>query len=49
MARRQEISDEGWALVAGVMPPVPLRGGGRWRSHRQVLNGMLWKLGTGAQ
>ena len=49
MARRHEISDEGWALVAEFMPPAPARGGGRWRSHRQVVNGMLWKLGTGAQ
>jgi transposase len=49
MARRHEISDEGWALVAEFMPPAPPRGGGRWRSHRQVFNGLLWKLGTGAQ
>lgn len=49
MTRRHEIADEGWALVAALMPPEPPRGGGRWRSHRQVFNGMLWKLGTGAQ
>ncbi len=49
MARRHEISDEGWARVAEFMPPAPPRGGGRWRSHRQVFNGLLWKLGTGAQ
>jgi transposase len=49
MVRRHEISDEGWALVVGLMPPPPARGGGRWRSHRQVFNGLLWKLGTGAQ
>ena len=49
MVRRHEIADGGWALVAELMPPPPVRGGGRWRSHRQVFNGMLWKLGTGAQ
>lgn len=49
MVRRHEISDDGWALVADLMPPAPPRGGGRWRRHRQVFNGMLWKLGTGAQ
>ena len=49
MARRHEVSDEGWALVAEFMPPPPARGGGRWRSHRQVFDGMLWKRGTGAQ
>ncbi len=24
-------------------------GGGRWRDHRQVVNGLMWKLCTGAQ
>src|SRR5262249_56008637 len=24
------------------------RGGGQWRDHRQVINGILWKLRTGA-
>jgi transposase len=25
------------------------RGGGRWRDHRQVVDGLMWKLCTGAQ
>jgi transposase len=28
--------------------PVAGRARGRWRDHRQVLNGILWKLRTGA-
>jgi transposase len=47
--RRHELSDEQWALVAGLMPGPSAAGGGRWRDHRQVVNGLLWKLCTGAQ
>lgn len=46
--RRYERSDEGWAEVADRMPGRGERGGGRWRDHRQVVNGLLWKLNTGA-
>lgn len=28
--------------------PVPGKARGRWRDHRQVINGILWKLRTGA-
>jgi transposase len=47
--RRHELSDEQWALVAGLMPKPSATGGGRWRDHRQIVNGLLWKLCTGAQ
>ena len=47
--RRYELSDEQWASVADLMPRPPPRGGGRWRDHRQVVNGLLWRLNTGAQ
>ena len=47
--RRHEIADEQWALIAGLMPRPSGRGGGRWRDHRQVINGLFWRLCTGAQ
>src|SRR5215218_2087920 len=47
--RRHELSDEQWAVVAELMPAGARRGGGRWRDHRQVANGLFWKLCTGAQ
>lgn len=28
--------------------PVGRRRGGQWRDHRQVINGILWKIRTGA-
>jgi transposase len=47
--RRHELSDEQWALIADLLPRSSARGGGRWRDHRQVVHGLLWKLGTGVQ
>ncbi|MER6589631.1 MULTISPECIES: IS5 family transposase [Micromonospora] len=47
VVRRGELTDEAWAVIA---PLLPEAGGarGRWRGHRQVINGILWKLRTGA-
>ena len=43
MARRHELSDARWALVEDLMPQ-----GGAWGDHRTVVNGMFWKLCSGA-
>jgi len=45
--RRYELSDEQYALI---VPLLPKSGGvGRpWANHRQVLNGLFWKLCSGA-
>ena len=47
--RRHELSPGQWALISDLMPGAPAHGGGRWRDHRQVVNGLFWKLVTGAQ
>jgi transposase len=47
--RRHELSDGQWALVVDLLPGMGRQGGGRWRDHRQVVNGLMWKLCTGAQ
>lgn len=47
VARRGELTDEAWVRIEPLLP----RGGrsrGRWRDHRQVIDGILWKLRTGA-
>lgn len=44
--RRHELSDAQWALVSELMPPDGSPGG-RWRNHRDVVNGLFWKLNTG--
>lgn len=46
MVGRGELTDKAWSQIE---PLLPVSGrGGQWRNHRQVLNGILWKLRTGA-
>jgi transposase len=47
MVRRHEITDEAWAKIAPLLPESGRRNG-RWCEHRQVLDGICWKLATGA-
>lgn len=47
MVRRGEITDRAWARIEPLLPEYG-RSGGRWRDHRQVVNGVLWKLRTGS-
>ena len=44
---RGELTDKAWAVIEPLLPE-PGRAAGRWRDHRQVINGILWKLRTGA-
>lgn len=47
MMRRHELSDTHWAILEPLLPTS--HGRGRpWRDHRQVINGILWILNTGA-
>lgn len=46
--RRHELSDAEWGLIAPFFPRPPIRRGGQWRDHRTLLNGVLWRLRTGA-
>ncbi len=45
--RRHELSDTQWELIADLMPTNALHGR-PWNDHRQVINGMMWILHTGA-
>jgi transposase len=44
---RGELTDRAWAQLAPLLPGNQRRGG-RWCDHRRVINGILWKLRTGA-
>jgi transposase len=46
---RHELSDAQWELIAALVPMASRHGGGRWRNHRRVASGLIWKLCTGAQ
>jgi transposase len=44
MERKEELSDEQWAIIKPLIPPVPQRQDGSgtpWRDNREVLNGIL--------
>lgn len=48
MVGRGELTDRAWAAIEPLLPAQSGQRGGRWRDHRQVINGILWKLRTGA-
>ena len=45
---RHELSDQQWGLLAAFFPPRPRKRGGQWRDDRPLLNGLFWRLHTGA-
>jgi transposase len=47
MVGRGELTDAAWAKIE---PLLPANGqhGGQWQDHRRVINGILWRLRTGA-
>jgi transposase len=44
-----DLSDDEWARLEPLLPSVKPRRGGRWRDHRQVINGILWRVENGAK
>lgn len=46
MPKRHELTDDQWALLADLFP-IQKRGG-RWSDHRTMINGLMWRLRTGA-
>ncbi|MEU0404810.1 IS5 family transposase [Streptomyces sp. NPDC006197] len=47
MVGRGELTDAAWERITPLLPGVDGRGR-PWRDHRQVINGVLWRLRTGA-
>jgi transposase len=46
---RYELTDQEWERIAPLLPPThPGKRGHPWRDHREVLNGILWILRSGA-
>jgi transposase len=46
MRKRHEMSDREWARLQPLLPPR--KAGRQRRDDRQIINGILWKLATGA-
>jgi transposase len=51
MARREELTDEQWSLIEPLFdkPPVSATRGRPRRGEREVMNGVLWILRSGAR
>ena len=47
MVGRGEITDKTWEQIVPLLPDNGRRGG-QWQEHRKIVNGILWKLRTGA-
>lgn len=48
----KDLTNAQWAFIEPLLPELPRRADGRgrpWRDSREVLNGILWILRTGAQ
>ena len=46
--RRYELTDEQFALLEPYLPKMGSQGGHPWNDHRPILNGLFWKLRSGA-
>ena len=47
MVKRGKLTDKAWEQIAPLLPENGRRGK-QWRDHREVMNGILWKLRTGS-
>ena len=47
MSGRFELTDVEYTRIAPLLPAMAPQRGGRWRDHRQVLNGILFRVRTG--
>jgi len=48
MGRRHELTDDQWAALEPLLPPQRAATGRPAKDHRTILNGILWRLKTGA-
>ena len=48
MSPSEVLTDPAWARIEALLPSVAPRRGGRWRSHRQVIEAVAWKYRTGS-
>ena len=48
MTVRRVLTDEMWAELEPLLPERKPQRGGRWRDHREVLEGIIWRFRTGS-
>jgi transposase len=45
---RGDLTDVEWAILEPLLPAVSQSRSGRWGDRRRVINGILWRMRTGA-
>jgi transposase len=45
---RGDLTSAEWERLRPLLPAESGQRGGRWRNHRQVVNGIIWRTRTGA-
>ena len=45
---RGDLTNAEWERLRPLLPSQTGQRGGRWRDHRQVINGIIWRIRTGA-
>lgn len=45
---RGDLTDREWAILEPMLPAPGQGRGGRWGDRRRVINGILWRMRTGA-
>jgi transposase len=46
--KRHELTDQQWELIVPFFLRRPRKRGGQWKDDRLMLNGIFWRLNTGA-
>lgn len=52
MSKRDNLTDAQWAIIEPLIPEQPTRNDGRgrpWKDNRQILDGVIWILRSGAR
>ncbi|MFI5845625.1 transposase [Catenuloplanes sp. NPDC051500] len=44
-----DLANREWERLAPLLPDTDPQRGGRWRDHRQLIDGMLWRIENGAR
>ena len=48
MTERDVITDSLWSQIEPLLPSTAPKRGGRWRSHRELVEAIAWRFRTGA-
>ncbi|WP_424923189.1 transposase [Actinomadura rubrisoli] len=47
LLKRRDLTDDEWERLVPLLPSAAPQRGGRWADHRAVINGIVFRTGTG--